>query len=257
MTADLAKRDWLLTTLTSLAALSHPEIERRGSVTSAEFLDRYYSMNQPVILTDAISGWPALYRWSEDYFREHYGDKIIECQGERNDDPDYEPRSHLHKQKMTFAYFLDAMDGNDRYMVATNSGVNIPALEGLYADCGHLPYLTPDKRGYFWCGPAGTHTPWHHDLTNNLLAQVVGRKRVQLVPAGFVGRMENYLHVYSRIENPAASGITVYDFVLGPGEVLFLPIGWWHAVTSLDFSVTISYTNFIWRNDWYSSFPSG
>jgi len=43
--------------------------------------------------------------------------------------------------------------------------------------------------------------------------------------------------------------------VIEPGEALFVPIGWWHQVESLDFSVTMTYTNFRWPNDGYRGHP--
>ena len=39
--------------------------------------------------------------------------------------------------------------------------------------------------------------------------------------------------------------------VLEPGDIIFMPLGWWHQVRSLDFSVTVTYTNFLWRNDYF------
>ena len=36
--------------------------------------------------------------------------------------------------------------------------------------------------GMFWIGPAGTLTALHHDLTNNFIAQVTGRKMFKLLP---------------------------------------------------------------------------
>jgi hypothetical protein len=38
--------------------------------------------------------------------------------------------------------------------------------------------------------------------------------------------------------------------------LLFVPIGWWHQVTALDFSVTLTYTNFRWPNRGRESFPA-
>jgi ribosomal protein L16 Arg81 hydroxylase len=39
------------------------------------------------------------------------------------------------------------------------------------------------------------------------------------------------------------------ECTLEPGELLFLPIGWWHYVEGLDASVTMTFTNFLQRND--------
>ncbi len=77
----------------------------------------------------------------------------------------------------------DAGQTNDYYMTANNSGVNEAALAALWQDVDLLPeYLVPEHRhgrSFFWMGPAGTVTPVHHDLTNNFMAQVIGRKLVQ------------------------------------------------------------------------------
>jgi hypothetical protein len=42
-----------------------------------------------------------------------------------------------------------------------------------------------------------------------------------------------------------------------PQKIIFMPLGWWHRVRSLDFSVTITYTNFLWPNDSYKTYPAG
>jgi ribosomal protein L16 Arg81 hydroxylase len=41
---------------------------------------------------------------------------------------------------------------------------------------------------------------------------------------------------------------TVINLILQPGEVLFMPVGWWHHVRALDVSVTVSFTNFVFPN---------
>ena len=41
----------------------------------------------------------------------------------------------------------------------------------------------------------------------------------------------------------------IIEFVLHPGEILFLPIGCLHWVEGLDLSVTVSFTNFVFDND--------
>jgi hypothetical protein len=115
--------------------------------------------------------------------------------------------------------------------------------------------------GFLWIGPAGTITPFHHDLTNNFMAQVLGRKRVKLVPSWDIPLMQNHFHCYSRVDgrvtppSPQAqiAEPQVLECILGPGEVLFLPIGCMHYVEGVDISVTVSFTNFLLDND-FSSF---
>jgi ribosomal protein L16 Arg81 hydroxylase len=37
--------------------------------------------------------------------------------------------------------------------------------------------------------------------------------------------------------------VPVHEALVEPGEILFIPIGWWHAVRSLDVSMSLSFTN--------------
>ena len=107
------------------------------------------------------------------------------------------------------------------------------------------------RDGFFWLGPKGTLTPWHHDLTNNLLVQVMGRKRVRMAPPWAFAQMRNSRHCFSDWGNealPARDGTAetppVLECVIGPGEAIFLPVGWWHQVEALDLSASMSFTNF-------------
>lgn len=156
-------------------------------------------------------------------------------------------------------------------MTAYNASANDAALAPLYADMGRLDRFldreAPGANGMMWIGPAGTFTPLHHDLTNNLIAQIVGRKHVKLIPASEVGKMYNNVAVFSDIGNlddpsidgsrfPRLEGLKMYDIVLNLGELLYIPIGWWHQVASLDFSITSTYTNFIWPNVGHERYPA-
>jgi ribosomal protein L16 Arg81 hydroxylase len=137
-------------------------------------------------------------------------------------------------------------------------------LPGLWEDIGLLPdYLaaTDPPSGFFWLGPAGTVTPLHHDLTNNFMAQVVGRKRVLMAPTISQPHLYNYLHVFSRVDLaridyqqfPEMRQVRVIECILEPGQILFLPVGCWHQVEALDLSVTMTFTNFLLDND-FSTF---
>ena len=127
------------------------------------------------------------------------------------------------------------------------------------------PYLTSQgpSQGFLWLGPAGTLTPFHHDLTNNFMAQVMGRKRVLVIPACEVAHVYNNEHCFSAVGGPAIDleryplmrDLRIQECTLNPGELLFLPVGCWHCVEALDVSATVTFTNFIWDNDFTAEYP--
>lgn len=122
----LRKLESLLAVYRSLEAQAHEptHVERRSRVSRAEFLERYYARNKPVILTDAISGWKALAEWSPAYLREHFGDRQVEIMSDRDADPRYEVESHRHKKTVWFADFIDLIERgprtNDYYLAGNN-----------------------------------------------------------------------------------------------------------------------------------------
>ena len=147
---------------------------------------------------------------------------------------------------------------NDYYLTARNEFFKIPEARSLLDDMVIFPeYLNPKENWMFlWYGPKGTYTPVHHDSMNIFMAQVKGRKSIKLAPAAEMDLVYNHWGVYSHVdfENPDYNlfpklrDATILDVMLNPGEVLFLPAGWWHSVRSLDMSITVTFMNFIYNN---------
>ncbi|HEY0987413.1 MAG TPA: cupin-like domain-containing protein [Kofleriaceae bacterium] len=48
--------------------------------------------------------------------------------------------------------------------------------------------------------------------------------------------------------HPRFADARVYDVTLAPGELLFVPVGWWHQVRALDPSITVTLTGFAFPN---------
>ncbi len=271
--AALRKRDWLLDVIEAHRHLA-PEagaIDRYEGLGAEEFFERFYTQNRPVVLGGEMADWPALKLWTPEHLARTVGAAPIEYQGGRDGDAEFELHKEAHRREAPFDRFIERITrpgaGNDAYMTAYNSRKNIEALQPLRADMRPLgKLLAGDGGGMMWIGPAGTFTPLHHDLTNNLIAQVVGRKQIILSPPSETSRMRNNIHVFSDlvdIQNPVIDAADIheiqggrfYEVVLEPGDLLFLPIGWWHQVRALDFSVTLTYTNFRWKNDWSETYP--
>lgn len=268
----VAKRDWTLESLRRVRQMNpatQAGITRRHKLNRDEFLTDHYSANRPVIITGMMEDWPAM-AWTPDVLVRTFAGREVQVQTNRSANPLYEREAAKHHETMRFDAFMQRVmrggESNDIYMTANNGSANAPALAELWDGIVQIPeYLdggTPNNRGFFWIGPAGTVTPTHHDLTNNFMAQIMGRKRVHLVDSLQVARLYNHLHVYSDVdlENidhdrfPLMREVEVLSCDLAPGELLFIPVGWWHHVRALDVSVTVTFTNFVFDNDFYSTY---
>lgn len=264
----LAKRDWLLANMAKLEELGGATrvVPRLSTISPERFFSEFYYTNRPVILTGMIDSWPAMQLWSLNYFKERCSDPQVEMQGGRQSEPSYEIRSVAHKRQVRWSAILDVLSRdpttNDFYITANNGSTNRKALAPLWDDIGPLPgILQPgvEQDGFFWLGPRGTITPWHHDLTNNLLVQIRGRKRVTLSSPTQTAKMRNFHHCYSGFggdallrDAPEGHRPTTLTCELGEGEILFIPIGWWHHVEGLSLSVSLSFINFVEDNDFAS-----
>lgn len=265
----LRKRDWILASYRKIQRQNpcSGTVERRYRLSRGEFLRDYYSANRPVIITGMMDDWPAMKKWSLDYFMERFGDRQVDVQMNRTSSPNYETQSPRFTQQLPFGEFVrmvrEAGETNDFYLVGNNNTRNRVILHELWDDIIEFPeYLRNDMPGhrFFWLGPPGTVTPFHHDLTNNFMAQVMGRKLVKIAPSWDMPLMDNHLHVHCRIDGrtrppapePPFHEPQIVECILNPGEILFLPIGCLHYVQGLDISVTVSFTNFVFDNEFMS-----
>jgi hypothetical protein len=268
---DLARRDWILGVMERQRQVSPvaAALMRCEDLSSEQFRDHFYAPSRPCVIAGTIAEWPALAKWTPDYLRAAVGDAPVEFQGGRDEAGDFELAKDRHKRVAPFSAYLDLIEnspGNDAYVTAYNSAANQTAFAPLMADIRPVPSLLGPGEGMLWVGPAGTFTPLHFDLTNNLLIQIVGRKRVHLVSPNQTRLMANRRHVFSDVHDledatcmardPQAKDIRPYVVTLEPGDMLFIPVGWWHQVRSLDFSVMMTCTNFLWPNDGWQDFPS-
>ncbi|RKG96599.1 cupin-like domain-containing protein [Corallococcus sp. CA053C] len=237
------------------------ELEVRERIAPEEFFQRYYFGHRPVVLRGMMEDWPALTRWSLPYFRERFGQVEVEVMVGRDADPEHAALQDRHRARMPFAAFLDKVEAaeqtNDFYMVPRNDnwrrdGLS-PLREDLRAPRGIIdPGLLPDMMTLL-LGPAGTVTPLHHDNMNILLGQVLGRKHVRLVPSFERHRVYPHRGTFSHVDagkpdlvaHPLFAEATVLEAVLEPGDMVFLPVGWWHWVKALGVSASVTFHHFL------------
>lgn len=270
----LQKLESLLGVYSKLSELSSKSvtIERKSCLSTEDFLENYYAKNTPLIITDIMYNWRALSLWTPDYLREKYGKFEVEVQANRDSNPNFEIEVDNHKKMVLLEDYIDKIVSNgvsnDYYMVANNHTLDRQEMKSLLDDIEIFPeYLnSADTEGnaYFWFGSSGTVTPLHHDPVNILLAQVFGRKRLRLISPNQTPLLYNHIGVFSKVdcENPdyenypLFKNVNIIETVLEPGEVIFIPVGWWHHVRALDISISISFTNFIFPNQYDWKYPN-
>jgi hypothetical protein len=122
--------------------------------------------------------------------------------------------------------------------------------------------LLPDVDGRIWLGNR-VRTATHYDLSENVACNVAGRRRfilfppeqisnlylgpLELTPAGtptsLVDPINPDLEIYPRFAEAWKCAQTA---TLEPGDAIYIPYGWWHAVDSLD-TLNIL-VNYWWNN---------
>lgn len=237
----------------------------------------------PLVITDATDRWPARTKWTFEHFRAAYGDDLV-CPvfGLRSgigkitklatyidylDTPDEALTGFLtNVADRTPLETTDVVPEVLPYLTDWNAFQKHPEL---YEDIAPPFYFIDDwtrmlgagvrelferalKRVYYCdvlVGPAGTRSPLHVDYGHTLscLTQIQGRKRALLFsPADsaclYDGRVDPEAPDLARFGSFA--GATMYEAVLEPGDVLFIPPDWWHAVRALEKSITVGHTFF-------------
>lgn len=234
-------------------------IKDREFLTPDQFALEYYDKGQPVLIKNGINQWPAMEKWRDvSYFQRNFGYRTVPVEiGSQYTTDDW------GQELLLFKDFLDNQFGGTptksiQYLAQHDLFHQIPELRRDIRNptiLGHLNILPDDVDTKIWFGPGGTISPLHYDKKENFLCQVIGWKRIILISpddSAFVYPFDGeMLHNTSQLDLstdavdnekfPLASKITKRNVLLGPGHTLFIPFGWWHFVTSLTPSISVSF----------------
>ena len=203
------------------------QVERIRKPSLAEWRERIVRDQRPVILEGVIDDWPAMTRWN--------GAALVELYGEL-------PAS-VGAHPQTIRQIVDAIrGGGDAFADFT-----LEQAPALMLDLRPLPYVAMEEIDFanVWMGGA-RETKLHYDLLDNLHAVVRGQKTFYLV------HPREHVHLYHLVPDPRRAQTLSYtqlDFFrlddtrfpetrnvgyhvaeVHPGEVLYLPTAWYHAV---------------------------
>ena len=249
-------RDWWLDAVAELRSLDPAtrELASRPALDRDEFVSRFYLRNEPVLLPGVASLWPAVSSWGKDYLIDRLGHITVEVmRGRASAVVSDQNTSEALRHEVLFADYVrlvyDGGPSNDHYLVSRNHFFADAATRPLLDDLIDLPYVRTRSGGdsvRLWFGPSGTITPLHYDAMNNVVIQIVGRKNVRLYPPHVSAHMRQTRPWYASSDpaeapDPAVSPLSLS---LGPGDALFIPVGWWHALVALEVSVTLACIDF-------------
>ena len=195
----------------------------------------------PFLITGVVGRWPLLALTPQD-LRERFGHVPVRARVGDYINTAFAPDRPMRDMSMREYLDLDA-PGLPPY-------VGNLELRELNSMCHWPAYF--DKMGppRFWLGPAGTMTPLHCDYDDNIFAQIWGTKRIFLSPphhGEFLYAWEANPVLFGSPVNPEAPDFdkfplarqaTLIEVIVNPGDMLYIPAGWYHYVHALTFSLS-------------------
>ena len=261
------------------------EIERRANLSYEEFARDYLYASKPVVVTDILSRWKALLRWTPEFFKREFGDMKFTIEEDLRRKVGYKDTNG--KVEYTMARFIDrVLESSDENPAPYfRNRVLHELFPSLKQDIEPLPeYFLPNwlpesylvnyvgqvlNRGaaieIYIGGKGGAFPVLHYDGagTHAFLMQVYGRKQFIIYPPDqepFLypsPEKENFSMINS-IDKPDLERFPLFakadptKFVLEPGELLFVPSHWWHTTKMLTASISIS-INTVNQSNWHES----
>lgn len=208
------------------------------NITASEFRESYLLPNRPVVIKDLAASWPALKKWTPEYFSRQYGSLQVKVFDSSFGRAGTSYMSSL--RKVPFREYLDLWrtGSGELRLFAFNIFWQAPELR--------QDILWPDitkgfskKFVFMFFGCKGSVTQLHYDpdMPHILHTVLHGKKRVVLFPNEQSKNLYKHpfnTRSYVDVDNPDFSKfprlkyVTGYQTLLHPGETLFMPSGYWH-----------------------------
>lgn len=229
-----------------LAARSLPhitEVPRLGVLSAAEFRARA-AQGLPFLMTGLVGKWP-LCALSPSALRERYSHLPVRARVGDYIGTAFAPDRAM--QDMSMLEYLELAADGSHALPPYLGNLELRELNSL---CHWPAYFSKMGPPRFWIGPAGTRTPLHCDYDDNIFAQIWGSKRIFLAPPHhdeFLYPSEANAILFGSPFDPEAPDFeafplarqaTMIELLVQPGDMLYVPAGWYHQVSALTFSLS-------------------
>lgn len=229
------------------------KIDVVNTINKKEFNEMYLKPQKPVVIKNLADTKIAGKKWSINYFKETMGNLKVDLYDNKNKES---AKSAFTKPdlQMKFADYLDiiAKDTHtDLRIFLFNLFKLNPGLRDEFP-CPEIFTGLLDGVGFMFFGGKNTTVRIHQDIdmSNVLHTQFGGKKRVVLIDPAYSSLLYRLpFNTYSLInpdkpdyeKYPGLKFVKGYDFILEPGDSVFMPTGYWHYMTYLEGGFSVSY----------------
>ena len=222
-------------------------VPRIGMPDAAAFRARA-AQGLPFVITGMVKRWP-LSALTVQTLRNRFGDLRVRARVGDYVNTAFAPDRAM--QDMSMLEYLDLVATGPQdlppYLPPYLGNLELRGLNGMCHWPAYFGKMGPPR---FWLGPSGTVTPLHCDYDDNIFAQIWGTKRIFLSPPHhdeFLYASEANAILFGSPFNPEAPDFekfplarqaTTIECIVHPGDLLYVPAGWYHQVRALTFSLS-------------------
>ena len=219
------------------------EVPRVDRLDAAAFRARAMQ-GLPFLITGVVGRWP-LSALTPQTLRERFSHLHVRARVGDYINTAFAPDRAM--QDMTMLEYLELVAAGTQDLPPYLGNLELRELNSMCHWPAYFEKLGPPR---FWLGPAGTVTPLHCDYDDNIFAQVWGSKRIFLSPPHhdqfLYPREANAILFGSPFDPeapdyekfPLARQATLIECIVNPGDMLYVPAGWYHQVRALTFSLS-------------------
>jgi hypothetical protein len=238
----------------------HNPVDTISEIESSEFREQYLKKNLPVVVKGLLPKYKAYEKWTIENLKSIAGNIDV---GVFNGSAAMDRSVKEAPSKMKFSGYLDLISKNDPVdarLFLFDIFKHKPELKKdfYYPD---IPVIFLKRFPFMFFGGKGSVVRMHQDMdfSNVFLMQFHGRKRVILFSPKYSDLLYRFpfnVHTEADITKPdyhrfpALQYVKGYETILNPGEMLFMPSGYWHHITYLDggFAMSIRSLSNQWSN---------